>query len=438
MLLAGLFVGPLLVNSMFDERWPTIALVLLTIWLLLDSPPAYQNIHPALPNWTIFAALALAGTALVVDIDKLLFASGILLFWSGFLIANPNHGSPFRLLIASLLVIPLPSALETEIAIRLSSLETSIFVNAGQLLGFDVYQIGNQIIAKGIAVSINSDCSGSLMFIPCLLGFVAVSAARPMSPGKTFLFIASALPFAFLLNCIRLLLLVAANFNASEGFADAAHDTLGWIFMAFGWLLPVFIWQPENQPDPINRPGSNLTVFAAFIVAVLITTFFRPTASVQPPVQLAIPYYVNQWIGIDQSVDAAEEAILGTEKIVRRLYSDTVSGREILATFILHQNPEKGLEHSSAKCFKALGWAVDKEDHQSIAPGASITRMRVTDHLHSQNVIELSKIIIPPGTHKPVYLRVQIVSQIGAFKDEELNMLDLFERSVVLTTGRDI
>lgn len=429
MALSGLILAPHLFGLLSSDRWPATVLVAITVGLIGNKHAPTEIIKPHAQ----YVAVTLSGGLIVfgylVGIDKLMFAAGLGLFWAGLTSENPTLVFPYRLLAALILVIPLPANIETLLAIWLSNIESELFVSIGQSVGFDVYKLGTQVIANNVAVSINSDCSGSLLIVPSILGMLTASALSGKQGTRFWGLMVIALPLAFGINFLRLTILVYANFATSSETAALLHDILGWLFMPLAWLLPVILFGKTPSISNYIEKSLPLKPISACAAAIALTVPFHISSQNN---SLIVPYYVGQWIGVDQSVSEAETSLLGTEQIVRRLYTNTFTSEEVLATIILHDSVSKGLEHTSANCFRAMGWAVDKLSTEKLPNNRTLTKMRVTDHKRSQLVTELTGTVATNSSRDPAHVRVQVVTHKSLTPQATNALVSLLENSIQL------
>jgi exosortase/archaeosortase family protein len=429
MVLAGLVLAPHLFGILASERWPTLALVGMTIGFIGTKHAHAESAAPQLLVVGFAASTGLLVAGYMAGVDKLMFAAGIGFFWVGLCCEKKTLAFPFRLLATLALVMPLPANLETQLAIWLSDTESTLFVTIGQAAGFDVYKLGTQVIANDVAVSINSDCSGSLLLVPSILGMLSASAASGTRGLKFGRLMAIILPLAFGINFVRLTVLVFANFTASAETAAFLHDTLGWLFMPLAWLLPLVLF----GKTPVNTTSHEKALpLVPISMCALTLAIAIPLNGSGTQNTLDVPYYFGEWVGEDQSVSDAEYSLLGTDQIIRRLYTSVLDDDEILVTFILHDSVSKGLEHTSANCFRAMGWAVDKMTTKEMPNNRSITKMRVTDYERSQLVTELTG-TLPTGTRsEPAHLRVQIVTRQDLRPSATSALVSLLENNIQL------
>ena len=174
----SILLAPLLLDSIFTGRWPFIVLAFLSAHLIMRNPKSIENnANINTPFYWGFAAI-LALASYLFEIDKALYLAGAALIAGSFLhTIKRSMLVKAAALICILAIVPVPAGLEAATANILSNAEASIFVALGQLVDQPLYQVGSQVILGKLAVTINSDCSGTLLLLPSFLGCLVGAAA---------------------------------------------------------------------------------------------------------------------------------------------------------------------------------------------------------------------------------------------------------------------
>ncbi|NVJ96680.1 MAG: exosortase/archaeosortase family protein [Alphaproteobacteria bacterium] len=380
-----------------DEEAIALAIVaLISAFLVLPRSHPRTRASTLLPVFALASAAAF-GIGLSVGPAKLVPLSGMLLFGGATmqLLHLPlRHALPF--LTCLLFAVPLPAAFEGQLGLALADVEATAFVGVAQTLGIAVYQFGTQIVLGETAATINSDCSGTLLLWPAILGAMVARSATSASLWRSFTIIVSSVFLALTLNLVRLAILLPLNFYAADSLAGGMHDFLGWIIMPLAWLLPVLIWGASAK---LALKVPSITVFEATLAAIiLITAGFlslwlpKDTPSIRPP---DLPFYVAGWTGEPGSIPLEEAQILGAHHAERRLYRSPTGRRELVITFMQHESAKKANEHTSKACYEAIGWQVRELQTLASGSGAEIRHLLVRSFDQRQAITE---IVLPPLT----------------------------------------
>jgi exosortase len=139
-------------------------------------------------------------------------------------------------------MFPLPGFLVDNIMRPLQTVATKSSVFALQTLRVDAYRDGNRIILEHTPMNVVDQCSGLRMltiFIALAVAIVMISTHRPW--WERILILASSVPIALLVNCIRITLTgVLYNLQLDETIVNQIfHDFAGLIMMplALGFLF---------------------------------------------------------------------------------------------------------------------------------------------------------------------------------------------------------
>lgn len=417
---AGLLLGPFMLSSGHNGRWPVLALALASMALIFATQRRRPKDFSAC--WLTTCACALLATGWLLNLDKALLLSGVIFFcaalMSAFTIPKP---AAFAATICTCLMVPLPAPVETTLAAGLAQFEASLFVILGQATGMPLRLSGAQVFFDQSVVTINQDCSGTLLLVPALLGAMT-AAALAKSKTAAFAAIALAAPVALLINLVRigvvLLLIAHGNFAA----ADAWHDGLGFIALTVSWALPV-LTVTDLGTIKFSKPAiiKLFPATAVLITAGLATEVVEPIKTPATFELIQFPTYINGWVAEEIAIPTQELKILDADGVGRRRF--TAGQREFIVTAIQHLNPRVGREHSSERCFKAMGWQVEVLSKQPVANNGSLTRLVTKSGGHSQSVLEL-EFINSPATKS--FIRIQLVADPSTPFEEQTAFLNAF------------
>lgn len=404
-LAGGLLLAPLVASSIMDGRWAVMLLALVSALMILGSAKTGDKYASTTPLWLL--ALTLLFVGLAVEIDKVRFLAGSVLIAAAMLYRTRlTMAAKTAIFISTAFIVPLPAEIETGLATLLAEAEASLFTALGQLAGLPVRQMGAQILTGDAAVTINRDCSGTLLILPALLGGLVGCQVSP-DRGRALFALLLAVPFALLINTARIGVLLMLTLEGSPELVDAWHDTLGWLAMSIVWLVPLLIARPARDL-PISFPTARMRPLALALAPGLI---WFAVSAVSTPYHLranleSVPLYVSGWVGSDEMVPQEEARILNADTLLRRRYVDPTGDRTLILTAIYHRDPAKAREHSSARCFRAMGWQVERDGMETIDQKTLLEALLVHHHLGSQAVTEITTPHHGTGT-----LRLQLVEE---------------------------
>jgi exosortase len=165
----------------------------------------------------------------------------------------------------SVVAIPLPSALVTEVTLPLQLLASQVAAGTLGLVGVPVVRDGNVLTLSYITLEVAQACSGMRSLVT-LIALVAVyGAVRELPLRRVLLLAAATVPVALAGNGLRVaftaLLASRLGADAARGFV---HDATGWVafvlmcapLLALGVRLGSDRGQTRVRPrsDP-DRPG---------------------------------------------------------------------------------------------------------------------------------------------------------------------------------------
>ncbi|WP_262693624.1 exosortase-associated EpsI family protein [Kordiimonas aquimaris] len=433
-LLAAVLMGPFLMSSNSLGRWSIFVLATISAWLILGGAPEGKQQRSMLAYSAILGGLLLvAGN--ISEIDKLQYVSAIILL-SGTIghFCRLSPKATLLILFCFLSTLPLPAGMETSISVWLAEREAALFVAFGQTLGMALYQLGPQVIMGEQAVTINSDCSGTLLLIPSFIGCLTASIQYRGSLLEKTAITLAAFPLAFAINVIRLAILVIANFTLTADVTDNLHDIAGWVAMPIAWAAPIIwvnIYGSLQEPDLKISYNFTIVMLGVSIIAAASHTLTNVLTKSTVETPVSIPLYVAGWIGKNEAIPEAEAKILSADQAVRRLYTSPDNDRSLLVTTMFHRDPRVAAEHSSEKCYKAMGWQTKQVKRETLAPGVQITHLIVRNHTIIQAVTEIT---VQPSAitteHEKGALRLQVVETSSIpLKKRQQTALDFLKKT---------
>ena len=201
--ISGFLLFPSIYDSLNTDRWALLLLAAFSAIMILASTARFRTFKIG-RNWQVsilLYAVFFIALGVLFDVQKaFVFAGVLLVFWLAAQIVTGTRKQYLGAFFCLCLFVPLPSGLETTIGTWLAYQEASMFVAFGQLVGMSIYQFGPQIVASGVAVTVNSDCSGTLLLAPALLGCLVVASGGRWSTRQSLLIVLMAFPLAFVLN----------------------------------------------------------------------------------------------------------------------------------------------------------------------------------------------------------------------------------------------
>lgn len=417
---AGLLLGPYLAVSVFNERWPLMALALASMILILAgqrTPPRRQTI-----SWLTPIAAALVAFGLIFSLDKLFLVSGALFLSATLFSLFPiSRLGAFSVIGCSCLMVPLPAAIETNLAAELAEIEAAVFVIIGQAAGLPVRLSGAQVFFEQAAVTINQDCSGTLLLVPAILG--AMTAAALAETRKAALAaIASAAPIALLINLVRIGIVLTLIASDDFAAADAWHDGLGFFALTVSWAVPILMFTNLNTVKFTRPVASRLMPVATVMIIVgLASGLAVPLKKDVQADPFKMPAYVNGWVAEDIVIPAQELKILNANHTSRQRF--TSNRHEFVVTAIQHFDRRIGREHSSERCFKAMGWQVEMLGRLPFNGNGKLTYLTATSGGHAQSVLELE---ILHAQSKSGFIRIQLVADATTPFEDQMGFLSAF------------
>lgn len=388
----SILLAPLLLDSIVTGRWPFIVLAVLSAHLIMrnSANSGESKETGSCFYWAAGATLMLV--SYVFEIDKALYLAGTSLLAGSFLHASKRPVLEKTAILASICaIVPIPVGIEAAVANILSSAEAAIFVAVGQLAGQPLYQVGSQVVLGKLAVTINSDCSGTLLLLPSFLGCLVAASICKRSALSSFVIVFAALPLAISINLIRISFLLFLGLYSPETPIDDIHDILGWITMSLVWVVPIYL---AKVADAIESPkidrsflkaGTTLSIVLAISFALNLATNEHGQTG-----RASLPLYVSGWVGEEQSIPPEELRILNADNAVRRKYTSLNGDRILVVTEIFHANTRDAEQHNSAACFRAMGWQTIVLSHENLTSDSTLEHLLVRNNAGQQAVLEVT------------------------------------------------
>lgn len=406
----SILLAPLLLDSLHTGRWPLIVLALFSAHLITQKQNITKNCADLSTAYYWGGSTILVLTSYLLEINKALYLAGAILIAGSLLHAHQRSWiEKAAILICICAIVPIPAGFEAALANLLSNAEAAIFVALGQLAGQPLYQVGSQVVLGGLAVTINSDCSGTLLLLPSVLGcLVAASTGQRNLSNRTYILLA-ALPLAVLINLIRIAFLLTIGLFSPETPLGDIHDVLGWVTMSIVWLIPTFLFAVRHEEKSLKASENLVQVGACLLLSTVLSFSLNWYSSAEEQTKRpALPLYVNGWIGEDETIPPEELRILNADSVVRRRYTSPDGDRTLLVTEIYHQNKSAAEQHNSAACFRAMGWQAIVLSREQLTANSTIEHLIVRDHLRQQAVTEVTLNMSQPGSSTG-FARLQIV-----------------------------
>lgn len=435
----SILIAPLLLDSLHTGRWPLIVLALFSAHLITQKKHSIKTCADSSTACYWGGSAILVLTSYFLEIDKALYLAGAILIAGSLLHANQRSWiEKAAILICICAIVPIPAGFEAALANLLSNAEAAIFVALGQLAGHPLYQVGSQVVLGGHAVTINNDCSGTLLLLPSVLGcLVAASTGQRNLSNRTYILLA-ALPLAILINLIRIAFLLTLALFSPETPLDDIHDVLGWVTMSIIWVLPAFLFAVPNEDKSLKVPENLVQVGACLLIATMLSFSLNWYSNAEEKTKRpALPLYVNGWIGEDETIPSEELRILNADSVVRRRYTSPDGDRTLLVTEIFHQDKDAAEQHNSAACFRAMGWQATVLSREQLSAKSTMEHLLVRDHLRQQAVLEVTLNMSQSGSSTG-FVRLQIVEASTVPKHDRrqaaLNFLKATQRNWSIKT----
>lgn len=417
---SGLLLGPFLLASASNERWPVVALALTSFALIFATQRPQEKGMRA--DWLTALACTFVGVGLLYDVNKALLLGGSMFFCAALISTfSASRPTAIALTACACLMVPLPAPVETAIAAELARFEASLFVTIGQAAGLPVRLSGAQVFFEQTVVTINQDCSGTLLLIPAVLGAIT-GASLAKSTRAALSAVILAVPIALLINLVRIGVTLWLIENGDFATADAWHDGLGFFAVTISWALPVVLFADLSTIRLSRELGLKTVHASALLFATSVATgLMLPNRTSATTTTVVPPSYVNGWVAEEVAIPSQELSILNANHASRRRF--TSLQQELVVTTIHHGDINVGREHSSERCFKAMGWHVKAMGNQSFGTNGMLTRLVVTSGGHHQSVLELE---LTSSSTSNGLIRIQLVADTKTPIEDQTDFLKAF------------
>jgi len=483
----GYLLSPQIAGSIDTGRWPLWLLAVISAGLICARKASLQCSD--VPNQSgafrrhdalfLAAGICLVTASAIFDTDKLRALAGAI--WLGGALTaccirppkvrhRHKHGYSLAydqgykrwyydgvVVAVFMLAVPLPAGFSADIAASLAAVQAATIAALAPVLDGSLYTRGTDIIVNGAVFTINQDCSGSRLIAPSLMGGITAACLAPNRPRIAAALLLS-LPAALILNMLRLVLVILAAKSGKTVMIDSVHDGLGVLLMSAAWYLPVAVglgvMAPAAPAAHINHVvaaqdtlfsgtqfttiitivAKNATVTTAIILGGVLAAFADPTGGPRPAhraeLTATLPHYVSGWASTPASIAAREAQLLAADGLERRSYTHIKSDQQRLVTLILHRSHDTARQHDSARCFRAMGWAVSVDAGPVIATrrhAPNWSHLTVSSGPRRQNVSEVTA--ASPQGH---YIRLQIVGPLSDdFGDQRRFGTALIDRAML-------
>lgn len=408
-LLSGLLLAPLVMSGLQSDRWPILILGTISCLYITafsrDERPA-RSLVPFIGLIGLF----ILGIGLVLSVDKLVLAAGAV-FLAYVVLRGQGLALWPQMMVVScaLLLVPLPAGMETWLARSLAEKEAQLLVSIAQVFVDSIHVRGAEIGVADKILSINQDCSGISLLVPALMGSFVASALTNTHLNRIGL-IVSALLIAIGINTARLGALLSVAIMGDEDSLNIAHDSLGLLCMTAAWFIPMMcvalpLSGPVMSRDPVHV-GTAAVALASLVisVSVLLPGANKPSDDHDH----YLPVYMTGWASHPVAISTPEKRILNADTVTRRQYSALDGDTDRLVTLIYQSDKSKIYEHSSERCFTAMGWDVTLVSQPSTETNQTVSHMITSSLVGYQKVTELTT----NGLGGKGGLRLQVVSHM--------------------------
>jgi len=172
--------------------------------------------------------------ATVASFSMLLLLAGLVVYFYGFKVFKELI-FPFFML---LFMIPMPSQIYSTLTIPLQLPVSQISAGISSVIGIPIYREGNVLHLPERTLQVVQACSGmrsmiSLLTLSAVFGYITLKS----NSLRTLLFL-SGIPAAIIVNIIRVLILITAQYYFSYDLTDGTlHTGFGVVIFIFALLL---------------------------------------------------------------------------------------------------------------------------------------------------------------------------------------------------------
>ena len=338
----------------------------------------------------------------------------------------------FRVLVfpLSLLVfmIPLPTVLQTGIAVPLQNISTDIGEIILRLFGVSVFVEGNVIDLGVIQLQVVEACSGLRYILPLLaLGVVFVYFFEHVR-WKQIVLILSTIPTAILSNALRIAITgyLAQNYNLqlAEGFF---HGFSGWLifvfalFMMFIFYFALRFFFPDHsrsdrlepnlkRPNPQASPAHHIIAVVIASAFLLVIGALSHATAALPQIRIQngftqFPLKIDGWQGRVETIDAKIIELSGAEDAFNGIYRSQTG--DIVSLYIGYRGSpfveSENFFHSPSVCLPSLGWIT-----------RSISNHEISDVPEFGQIVVRKMLIEKMGYRQLVYYWFQTKNRVSS------------------------
>ena len=305
-------------------------------------------------------------------------------------------------------MLPLPTVVDTGIAVPLRLLSTRLGELLLRAIGVSVFVEGNIIDLGLIQLQVVDACSGLRYLLPLTALGVIYAYFREKSRWRQVLLVLATAPIAVFANGLRIAVTgyLAQNYGlaSAEGFF---HGFSGWLIFVFAVLMLMLLhaalaWRnaaisaDSISFSPLKLPESaEMRAFPEVSkAAAAVTCLFLLTGGILsmmvaklPPVRLregisSFPVVLDRWQGRSETLDSRIIELSGAEDAFNAAYFSP-SG-EIVSLYMGYRGSpfteSENFFHSPDVCLPSLGWKTVETGNHTIRqiPGVgSITVRRM-------------------------------------------------------------
>ena len=306
-------------------------------------------------------------------------------------------------------MLPLPTVVDTGIAVPLRFLSTRLGEILLRGVGVSVYVEGNIIDLGVTRLQVVDACSGLRYLLPLMDLGVIYAFFREKSRWRQALLALATVPIAVFSNGVRIAVTgyLAQNYglDSAEGFF---HGFSGWLIFVFAVLMLIALHAAirggrfprtaieVRPPLPRCSDSARIRTFPHVSKAAAAVTCFclltggvlAVTAAKLPPVRLPVgitsfPLVIDQWRGRSETLDSRIVELSGAEQAFNAAYFSP-SG-EIVSLYMGYRGSpfteSENFFHSPDVCMPSLGWNTIEAGNRTIRDVPGLGRLTVRQML---------------------------------------------------------
>ena len=152
------------------------------------------------------------------------------------------------------MVLPVPGALRTIIAVPLQGFATSVTASILEIIGVDFVRMGNQLVVNDYAIAVGETCNGmAMIFALGLVVFVFVFSLPLKNTARVALLLASPL-IALFCNVLRLVPTSLVYGLSDSELAESVYAWSAWVIIPLAIFMLVGVLRMLSWMDlPVTR-----------------------------------------------------------------------------------------------------------------------------------------------------------------------------------------